>query len=322
VRTLILAKRLPAPDAVRSDGVEFVRKDYFLLVDKAGSIENLEMYFREIYAPAAQAAQTSPRWRSIDEGWEMYMAGGLDPKVDHFAEPETEANEGSWAWHLRRELRRFLDGARRLAGADGPEAARRRDQQLMRIGSAAWGAGLSLLMLERRGEAESWLERSALCYRRSLADAEPGSWGRSIGSLKARLIAGDLVGARHEAMWTLDLGADTQSASPTAHYAACLSYLTLGDDAAAGRLATSLTKIMAFPDATAEACRAMAAREASGYERAIRAVLRTFEERPRYLEDIPVADTVVALQALAGLHNISVPLVSPTLPATPNGRHS
>ena len=70
-------------------------------------------------------------------------------------------------------------------------------------------------------------------YRESWPDAPPGSWGRPIGAMKSRLIAGDLAGARDDARWALDAGA-AESESPIGRYAAALAHLVLGEDDAAG----------------------------------------------------------------------------------------
>jgi len=43
-------------------------------------------------------------------------------------------------------------------------------------------------------------------------------------------------------------------------------------------------------------------------------VLESFENREEYLEDIPVADTVLALQALAARRGLAAELSSPLLP--------
>ena len=50
------------------------------------------------------------------------------------------------------------------------------------------------------------------------------------------------------------------------------------------------------------------------YEASIRAVLQSFETRERFLEDIPVADTVLVLQRLAESRRLDVTLSSPRLP--------
>ena len=43
-------------------------------------------------------------------------------------------------------------------------------------------------------------------------------------------------------------------------------------------------------------------------------MLRSFETRDEYLEDLPVADTVLVLQALAGRRGMAAGLSSPLLP--------
>jgi len=49
--------------------------------------------------------------------------------------------------------------------------------------------------------------------------------------------------------------------------------------------------------------------------RAIRALLADFEARDEFLEEVAVADTVVALQVLAAERGSAVPLTSPLLPS-------
>jgi hypothetical protein len=51
-----------------------------------------------------------------------------------------------------------------------------------------------------------------------------------------------------------------------------------------------------------------------GYTEAVEAVLESFETREEYLEEMPVADTVLVLQALAERRGMAVELSSPLLP--------
>ena len=51
-----------------------------------------------------------------------------------------------------------------------------------------------------------------------------------------------------------------------------------------------------------------------GYTAAVESVLESFEAREEYLEDMPVADTVLVLQALAGRRGIEIELSSALLP--------
>ena len=216
------------------------------------------------------------------------------------------------AAHFERERARYEDGAARLPGiADKDE----RQRQLTRMGNAAGGAGLALLMAGRADEAREWFARAAARYDESFADAPPGSWGRPIGAVKAQLLAGDWAAANDAARWTLSTGADA-SGSPIGRYAACLAQLVVGDDAAAAELAQTLLGRDDFPDDVARALVALAAADATGYEQAVATVLASFESRDEYLEDIPVADTVLVLQALARPRGLAVEHESPLLPRT------
>jgi len=220
--------------------------------------------------------------------------------------------ESDWAAHFERERARYEDGETRLPGISDPDE---RQRQLTRMGNAAGGAGLALLMAGRQDEAGDWFARAAERYRESFPDAPAGSWGRPIGAVKARLLAADRTAAEDEARWTLSAGAAT-SDSPIGRYAACLALLVLGDDPAAGEFASTLMGRDDFPDDVARALAALAASDRGRYANAVADVLQSFETRDEYLEDIPVADTVVVLQALAGPRGLAAELRSPLLPRT------
>lgn len=215
-----------------------------------------------------------------------------------------------WAAIVEREQERYRDGEERLPAAGDPDT---RQRQLTRMGNAAAGAGLAALMLGD-DEAKSWLLRAAERYQESLAAAPPGSWGRPIGILKARLLVGDWEGAEADASATLDRGAG-RSDSPIGRYAACLALLVLGRDADVRALADGLRTGDDFPVPVGDALATLAAGDPLGYTEAIEAVLESFETREEYLEDVPVADTVLVLQALAARRGLTVELTSPLLPA-------
>jgi hypothetical protein len=214
-----------------------------------------------------------------------------------------------WEESAARALERFEQGAARL-----PDDPDQRQRQLTRMGNAAWAAGLSFLMLGRREDGGEWLLRAADTYRESWPDSPPGSWGRPIGAMKSRLIAGDGVGARADAHWALDAGA-ASSESPIGRYAATLASLVLEDDSTAAALAPTLEDTDSIPSSVVECLAALAAGDGAAYERAIGELVADFESREEFLEDIPVADTVLALQTLAGERSLSVPLASPQLPS-------
>jgi tetratricopeptide (TPR) repeat protein len=213
-----------------------------------------------------------------------------------------------WNAHFEREEARYRDGAERIP--DEPDA---RQRQLTRIGNAAGGAGLALLMADRRDEAAEWFDRAARRYRESYEHAPPGSWGRPIGALKARILAGDWTGAEEEARWALDEGAENAE-TPIGRYAGALALLTLARDEDARTAAGSLRERDDFPGDVADALATLAAEDTLGYTYAIESVLESFEKRDEYLEDIPVADTVIVLQALAERRGIAAELTSPLLP--------
>jgi hypothetical protein len=213
-----------------------------------------------------------------------------------------------WNEHLEREEARYRDGLERL-----PEDPDARQRQLTRTGNAAGGAGLALLMLDRRDEAAEWFDRAARRYRESYEQAPPGSWGRPIGALKARILAGDWSGAEDEARWALDEDA-AESESPIGRYAATLALLTLGRDEDARPLADSIRERDDFPRDVADALATLSAEDVLGYTYAIESVLESFATREEYLEDLPVADTVIVLQALAERRGIAAELASPLLP--------
>jgi len=223
-----------------------------------------------------------------------------------------------WEAVAAREEARYGDGLRRLS-----EHPQTRQKQLVRIAMAAGGAALSRLMQGRRDEAATWLTCSAEHYRESWGAAPPESWGRLIGALKARVLAGDWRRASDDARWALARG-PAESASPIGRYAAALAALVLGDDAQAQRLAASLAAepSEAFPRPVASALVALAAGDRHAYTDAVRAVLTSFEERDAYLDDVPVADTVMVLEAIAGRRDIAARVRSALVPPEPASPHT
>ena len=119
---------------------------------------------------------------------------------------------------------RVRDGAARLPESEDADA---RQRQLTRMGNAAYGAGLARLMEGRRADADALFAEAAARYRESFAAAPPGSWGRPIGAIKARILAGDWDGAADDARWALAVGA-ADAESPIGRYAAALATLVLG----------------------------------------------------------------------------------------------
>ncbi|MBV8257154.1 MAG: hypothetical protein JOZ56_02935 [Actinobacteria bacterium] len=205
-------------------------------------------------------------------------------------------------------IERFEQAKDRYGGGKGRDLDQR---QLTQLGNAAWAAGLALLMAGRGEEAADWLRTAAGRYRESWdAGAPPDSWGRPIAAMKALLVAGD--DADEAARWALDAGA-AGAESPIGRYAATLALLVLGRDGAAVPVAATLRD--GFPEDVATALAAIAVHDASAYANAVERVLRSFEERDEFLEDMPVADTALVLDRLARERGLSDGLrASPRLP--------
>lgn len=179
------------------------------------------------------------------------------------------------------------------------------------MGNAAGAAGLAELMAGRDGR--EWFARAAGRYRESWEDAPPGSWGRPIGAIKARILAVDWDGAAADARWAIEAGAG-DSDSPIGRYAAALAHAVLGEWEDVRVHADYARTHETFPSEVADALAFVAAEDVVGYVEAVESVLESFETRDEYLEDMPVADTVLVLQALAARRGMAAELESELLP--------
>jgi len=208
-----------------------------------------------------------------------------------------------WAGRAEDAIARYRGGETRAAD----------QRQLTQRANSAWAAGLCLLMAGRAAESQDWLRRAAAGYRESWeAGAPADSWGRPIAAMKALLLAGD--DASPAARWAIEAGA-AGAESPIGRYAGTLALLVLGEDVEARALGSTLRGRDDFPAAVADALVATAAADRAGYLLAVKAVLASFEERSDFLEDVPVADTVLVIQTLARARDTAADLpASPVLP--------
>ena len=215
-------------------------------------------------------------------------------------------------WAAKRDWA-VAEHERRLATVAGPDE--REDFRLAGIGGASWAAGLSSLMLGDARSGQEWLRRAADEYATSWRAAPPGSWGRPIAMIRCRLLAGDLDGARTDAVAAVEAGT-LDAPGPIGGYCAALALLVLGRDAEAGELATRIERDGLEPAAVAQALGALARADGDGYREAREAVLRSFEVRDAFLEDVRVADTVLVLDELARARDMRFePLDSALLPS-------
>lgn len=175
------------------------------------------------------------------------------------------------------------------------------ERQLVQLANAAWAAGLALLMARDREGAAEWLMRSAERYRESWEAGEATeAWGRPIAAMKALLIAG--ADAGDAARWALEAGAAVAH-SAIGRYAGVLALLVLGLDEEAATVAATLGD--GFPSDVAGALQALALRDEEAYRVVAAAIRRSFDEREDFLEDVPVPDTALALDALAAQRGLS-----------------
>ena len=242
----------------------------------------------------------------VDEGLRRGPRGEHAARLDEELEPvEGRLGENrvvtDWDAHFRREAERYRDGEARLPDTGDADA---RQRQLTRMGNAAAGAGLSLLMQGNTGEAREWFDRASDRYHESWTDAPPGSWGRPIGILKAHVLAGDWAAAERGARWTLEQGAD-DAPTPIGRYAAALAHAVLREWDDLRSHADALRQDETFPQDVADALAAVASPDPIAYVEAVESVLESFETREAYLEDLPAADTVLVLQALAERRGIA-----------------
>jgi hypothetical protein len=201
---------------------------------------------------------------------------------------------------------------RRLASVAGPDE--REDFRLAGIAGASWAAGLAALMAGRSDEARAWLLRAADEYGTSWRAAPIASWGRPIAMIRCRLIAVDREGARADATAAVDAGASA-APGPIGGYCAALALLVLGRDGDAEVVAARIADEGLEPAAVADALGALARADGSAFAASRLAVLRSFEERDAFLEDVRVADTVLVLDTLARERGLEPPrLASPLLP--------
>ena len=201
---------------------------------------------------------------------------------------------------------------RRLAAAARPDE--REDFRLAGIAGASWAAGLAALMLGRDDEARVRLLRAAGEYETSWRAAPAGSWGRPIAMIRCRLMAGDHEGARADASAAVAAGV-LDAPGPIGGYCAALALLALGRDEDAGNVAGRVADEGLQPASVADALGTIARADGAAYVAARLAVLRSFEERDAFLEDVRVADTVLVLDALALERGLELPpLPSPLLP--------
>jgi hypothetical protein len=172
------------------------------------------------------------------------------------------------------------------------------------------GDGLRALLDGDEATGRERLSDAVAHYRASWELAPPRSFGRLIGMLKAAVIAGDAS----EAAAYARVAVPEADSPPSSYVRAVAALVEVDDDAAAGFAAGMREGSPAFGRA-ADAIAALAARDADAYASAARAIVSDFEAREEHLTGVPVADTALMLERLAGPRCLAAHPASALLPS-------
>ncbi len=177
---------------------------------------------------------------------------------------------------------------------DGP------DVRLLLAALTAEREGQRLLLEGRADRARPYLAAAAETYMASYPLAQPRSWGRLIGAVKAGVLAGEGAPQARRARHHLAGVADT----PASCYLGALCAVILGDREEALALAPGMR---AGGDAFARAAdgiEAIARGDAPGLGAAVRAIQTDFAAREAHLTGVPIADTALMLQMIGAITNV------------------
>jgi hypothetical protein len=157
-------------------------------------------------------------------------------------------------------------------------------------------------------DARAELQAASALYRRSWELAPPESYGRLIGMLKAAVLGGDAADAAAYAR----VAVPDDAHSPPARYAVAIAALVEGDADEAKAGAAGMRAGADEFNRAAAAIEAIAAGDAEAYAAAIRAIVADSEAREEHLTGVPIADTALMLERLAG--DLAAHPASPVLP--------
>ncbi|HEX2503467.1 MAG TPA: hypothetical protein VHK00_05960 [Miltoncostaeaceae bacterium] len=183
---------------------------------------------------------------------------------------------------------------------------------LLAQGIRADGDAFLAMFDGRRDDAAGHLREAAGLYRSSWEAAPPRSYGRLVAYLKSAVLAGDAEAGAAWVLGELDGACD----SPTSCYALAVAALVEGDNGTAAEAAEAMREGGDAFARAAEALAAIAAGDAARYRNAVVAIVADFEGRDAHLTGVPVADTALLMEALAGRRGIEARPASPLMPAS------
>lgn len=180
---------------------------------------------------------------------------------------------------------------------DAPGIGNGPDVDLLLAALAAERAGQQHLVDGLPDQAAPYMRAAAAAYMASYPLAQPRSWGRLIGAVKAAVLAGD---GRHEAGRARSELGDVCDTPPSC-YLGALCAVILGDDQAALALAPGMRDGGPAFARAAEGIEAIARDDSRALDQAAGAIEADFSARDAYLTGIPIADTALMLRRIAAL---------------------
>jgi len=183
-------------------------------------------------------------------------------------------------------------------------------RDLMLAAIKAEGEAHAALLAGDTDAATAAYARAVESYRASWALAPPKSYGRLVGLLKAAVLGGNGRPAADEVRTALD-GDPDAAGSPVASYVLAVAALIAGDDDAVAPLAEVMEPRGGAFERTAAALRALAAGDGAAYAAAAAAIADDFAGREEHLTGVPIADTAIMLEIVAGERGLAAGLESP-----------
>ena len=177
---------------------------------------------------------------------------------------------------------------------DGP------DVRLLLAALTAEREGQRLLLEGRGDRARPYLAAASEAYLASYPLAQPRSWGRLIGAVKAGVLAGEGAPQARRAHGEVAGVADT----PASCYLGALCAVILGDREAALVLAPGMRAGGAAFARAADGIEAIARGDAPALDAAIQAIEADFAAREAHLTGVPIADTALMLQTIGAIANV------------------
>lgn len=178
---------------------------------------------------------------------------------------------------------------------DTPGIGHGPDVDLLLAALTAERVGQQYLLEGRPAQAAPYMRAAAAAYMASYPLAQPRSWGRLIGAVKAAVLAGD---GRDEArIAQAELGGVCDT--PPSCYLGALCAAVLGDDQAALALAPGMCDGGPAFARAADGIEAIARDDPRALDQAISAIEADFATRDAHLTGIPIADTGLMLRRIA-----------------------